>query len=69
MFLVGLAGDVGGILGTAAQGKFAPRWIGQSPTWVGALAKSPLRPYLEKTYLVVAEGPQYGDTSVKGRLT
>jgi ABC-type branched-subunit amino acid transport system substrate-binding protein len=66
VFLVASVADVGAILGTAAQAKFAPRWIGQSPTWLSALAKSPLRPYLEARFWVVAEGPAWGDESVSG---
>jgi ABC-type branched-subunit amino acid transport system substrate-binding protein len=66
VFLVGVPSDVGGILGTAAQAKFNPRWIGQSPTWVGALAESPLKEYLEARYWLVAEGPEWGDESVPG---
>jgi ABC-type branched-subunit amino acid transport system substrate-binding protein len=66
VFLVGVPSDVGGILGTAAQAKFNPRWIGQSPTWVGALAESPLREYLEARFWLVAEGPEWGDRNVKG---
>lgn len=66
VFLTALPTETAAILGTAAQAKFAPRWIGQSPTWVGALAASPLRPYLEARYWVAAEGPDYGDESVPG---
>ena len=66
VFLVGLPSDVGTILGTAAQAKFAPQWIGQSPTWVGALAQSPLKEYLEARYWLAAEGPSWGDESVPG---
>jgi ABC-type branched-subunit amino acid transport system substrate-binding protein len=66
VWVTGLPTETGALLGTAAQAKFAPRWIGQSPTWVEALAKSPLKPYLEARYWVVAEGPAWGDKSVKG---
>ena len=66
VFLTALPTETGAILGTAAQTKFAPRFIGQSPTWVEALAKSPLKPFLEARYWVMAEGTDYGDTSVEG---
>jgi len=66
VFLVGVPSDAGTILGTAAQAKFAPQWIGQSPTWVGALAQSPLEDYLEQRYWLIAEGPSWGDESVPG---
>jgi ABC-type branched-subunit amino acid transport system substrate-binding protein len=66
VFLTSLPGETGTILGTAAQLEFAPRWILQSPSWIGALAESPLAEYLEKTTWVVAEGPEWGDESVPG---
>jgi ABC-type branched-subunit amino acid transport system substrate-binding protein len=66
VFLTALPTEAGAILGTAAQTQFAPRWIGQSPMWVDELLDSPLRPYLEQTMWVVAEGPEWGDQSVKG---
>jgi ABC-type branched-subunit amino acid transport system substrate-binding protein len=66
VFLVGVPSDAGTILGTAAQAKFAPQWIGQSPTWVGALAQSPLKDYLEARFWLIAEGPSWGDDTVPG---
>jgi ABC-type branched-subunit amino acid transport system substrate-binding protein len=66
VWLTALPTETGAILGTAAQGKFAPRWIGQSPTWVKALADSPLKPYLQARYWLASEGPAYGDKSVPG---
>jgi ABC-type branched-subunit amino acid transport system substrate-binding protein len=66
VWVTGLPTETGALLGTAAQAKFAPRWIGQSPTWVEALAKSPLKPYLEARYWLVSEGAAWGDTDVKG---
>jgi ABC-type branched-subunit amino acid transport system substrate-binding protein len=66
VFLVASVGDTGPILGTAAQAKFAPRWIANSPAWLSLLTKSKLNPYLEARLWVVAEGPAWGDTSVPG---
>jgi ABC-type branched-subunit amino acid transport system substrate-binding protein len=66
VWITALPTETGAILGTAAQAKFAPRWIGQSPTWVEALVKSPLKPYLTARYWLVSEGAEYGDGSVKG---
>jgi ABC-type branched-subunit amino acid transport system substrate-binding protein len=45
---------------------FNPQWVGASPTYVGALATSPLGPYMQKYYLQASEGPEWGDTAVKG---
>ncbi|MEX2194780.1 MAG: ABC transporter substrate-binding protein [Thermoleophilaceae bacterium] len=63
---VGLPSDAGTVLGTAAQAEFAPRWIGQSPSWVAALGESPLAEYLQQRFWVIAEGPEWGDESVPG---
>jgi ABC-type branched-subunit amino acid transport system substrate-binding protein len=66
VFLVSLPSATGAIVGAAAQQQFAPQWIGQSPTWVGALAQSPVGPYLEENFLLMSEGPEWGDTSSEG---
>lgn len=66
VFLVATPSDTAKLLGTAAQLQFVPQWVGQSPTWTGAFAKSPLAPYLQANFLLAAEGTEWGDTSVKG---
>jgi ABC-type branched-subunit amino acid transport system substrate-binding protein len=66
VFLVATASSTGPALGKAVEVGFAPQWIGQSPTWIGALGASPLAPYLQENFIVVAEGPNYGDESVPG---
>jgi ABC-type branched-subunit amino acid transport system substrate-binding protein len=66
VFLVATPTDTGKIMGTSAQLQFAPQWVGQSPTWIGAFTKSPLLPYLQQHFLLAAEGTEWGDTSVKG---
>ncbi|MCC5950699.1 MAG: ABC transporter substrate-binding protein [Acidimicrobiia bacterium] len=54
------------ILTEAVTRDFAPTWLGQSPTWVNALGGSDLAPYLEENFLLLSEGPQWGDDSVEG---
>ena len=66
VFLVATPSDTSKLLGTAAQLQFVPQWVGQSPTWTGAFAKSPLAPYLQANFLLAAEGTEWGDTTVKG---
>jgi ABC-type branched-subunit amino acid transport system substrate-binding protein len=66
VFLVSTPSDTGAILGIAAKTAFAPQWIGQSPSYIGALAASPLKDYLAKNFMVVAEGTEWGDTTVPG---
>lgn len=56
----------GGALGKAAELGFTPKWYGQSPTWIGALASSPLAPYLQANFTWVSEGTEWGDTTVPG---
>ncbi len=53
--------EFGGILGTAAQSGFTPRWIAQSPSWIDALAATPLADYLEAYVWVAALGREWGD--------
>ena len=66
VFLVATPTDAGTIWGTAAQMKFAPRWIGQSPAWIDELGKSPLAKYLQQTTWIAAEGTEWGDNEVPG---
>lgn len=68
VFLVSTPSDTGKLLGTAAQLGFAPQWIGQSPSYIGALAASPLKDYLAAHFLLIAEGTEWGDPSVKGMV-
>ena len=69
VFLVTLPSVTGGALGAAAAGGYAPQWIGMSPTWINALAGSPLAPYLQANFIVVGEGSTWGDESVPGMAT
>ncbi|MGQ0841833.1 ABC transporter substrate-binding protein [Actinokineospora sp.] len=66
VFLVATPSDAGKIWGTAAQGRYAPRWYGQSPSYAGALAKSAVAPYLQANVLIASEGTEWGDEKVPG---
>jgi ABC-type branched-subunit amino acid transport system substrate-binding protein len=66
VFLVATPTDAGTIWGTAAKLGFAPRWIGQSPTWIDELGASPLADYLKQTTWITAEGTEWGDPEVEG---
>jgi ABC-type branched-subunit amino acid transport system substrate-binding protein len=66
VFLVATPTDAGTIWGTAAKLGFAPRWIGQSPSWIDELGTSPLAEYLQKTTWITAEGTEWGDEEVEG---
>jgi ABC-type branched-subunit amino acid transport system substrate-binding protein len=55
VFLTSTPSVTGKALGVAATLQYAPQWIGQSPTWVGALAKSPVAPYLQAHLWVVTD--------------
>lgn len=66
VFLVATPTDAGTIWGTAARLGYAPRWIAQSPSWIGALAASPVKEYLAKTTWIAAAGTEWGDESVPG---
>jgi ABC-type branched-subunit amino acid transport system substrate-binding protein len=58
--------DTGSALGKAAELGYTPRWLGQSPTWIGLFVDSPLLPYLQENFTWISEGPEYGDDSVEG---
>ena len=66
VFLVATPSDAAKIWGTAAQARYAPQWFGQSPSYTGALAASPIAPYMQQSVLIVAEGTEWGDESVPG---
>jgi ABC-type branched-subunit amino acid transport system substrate-binding protein len=66
VFLVATPSDAAKIWGTAAQARFAPQWFGQSPSYTGALAKSAVAPYMQRSVLIVSEGTEWGDESVPG---
>lgn len=67
VFLTGMPSHTGPVLGTAAKLGFEPQWLGLRPTWLPSLAASKdLLPTLTRSFLVVADGPQWGDTTVKG---
>jgi ABC-type branched-subunit amino acid transport system substrate-binding protein len=68
VFLTSLPSGTGAIIGAGARAGFNPQWVGQSPTWVGALAAptSPVLPVLQKNFLWVSEGTTWGDESVPG---
>ncbi|MGH9187995.1 MAG: ABC transporter substrate-binding protein [Acidimicrobiales bacterium] len=66
VFLVATPTTAGGIMGKAATVDYAPQWIGQSPTYIGAFLQSPLLPYLQQNYLIASEGTEWGDESVVG---
>jgi len=66
VFLVATPSDAAKIWGTAAQAKYAPQWFGQSPAYTGALAQSPVAPYMQQRVLMVSEGTEWGDEEVPG---
>jgi ABC-type branched-subunit amino acid transport system substrate-binding protein len=66
VFFVAIPSETSPAMQKAAELGYAPLWIGQSPTWVGVLAVSPLAPYLQENFVLVGEGVEWGDTSVPG---
>jgi ABC-type branched-subunit amino acid transport system substrate-binding protein len=66
VYLVSTPDITGLAFAKAAQLQFTPQWVGASPTYVGALASSPLGPYMVAHYIQASEGTEWGDTSVKG---
>jgi ABC-type branched-subunit amino acid transport system substrate-binding protein len=67
VFLTGLPATTGPIVGTGAKLEFTPLWLGQSPTWSTAFSKSEeLLPLLEKHFVLLTDGPEWGDESEQG---
>jgi ABC-type branched-subunit amino acid transport system substrate-binding protein len=66
VFLVGTAANFSGVMAKAAELKFAPQWLGQSPNWLGLFAKTGLAPYLQANYWAISEGAPWADTSAPG---
>jgi ABC-type branched-subunit amino acid transport system substrate-binding protein len=66
VMLASLPGTTGRVLGAAAQAGFAPQWLLLSPGWLGAFVDSPLRDYLVQHAWVLADAPEWGDTTVAG---
>jgi ABC-type branched-subunit amino acid transport system substrate-binding protein len=66
VLLTSTPSDAGRIWGTAAQANFPGLWYGQSPSWIGALAQTPFVSYLQSNVRILAEGTEWGDTSVPG---
>ena len=64
VFLTATPSTAGAILGASAGASFAPTWVGNSPTWVNALATSPLAPYLAANFRLMTDGGEWGDESL-----
>jgi ABC-type branched-subunit amino acid transport system substrate-binding protein len=63
---VALPNETSPILSEAVAQDFAPTWLAASPSWVSIFAQSALAPYLQDNFLLIAEGPEWGDTSNPG---
>jgi len=67
VFLTGLPSTTGPVLGTGAKLGFTPLWLGQSPTWSTSFSTSEeLRPILERNFVLLTDGPEWGDESEPG---
>lgn len=65
--LAGLPTEAGGILGASAARNFTPQWIGVSPNFVlGFAENATLGAYMAEHFILMSEGPQWGDESVPG---
>ena len=66
--LVATPADAAGALGKAAQGGYAPTWLGQSPSWLKVLFEGDLKEYAEANVKILSEGPNWGDESFPGMV-
>lgn len=63
VFLTALPNNTSPIINFATGRGFKPRWIGQSPTWITALAANP---NLQQSFWLTSEGTTWGDETVEG---
>jgi ABC-type branched-subunit amino acid transport system substrate-binding protein len=63
VYYVGLPTTTTAIMGAAEQTGMTAQWIGQSPTWIGLFSGNK---YMQEHFLVINEGPEWGDTSSPG---
>jgi ABC-type branched-subunit amino acid transport system substrate-binding protein len=63
VFLVALPTVTGPVMNLSQQAGFDAQWIGQSPVWISLYAGNT---FAQSHLAVVAEGPQWGDTSSPG---
>ncbi|MDE0805519.1 MAG: ABC transporter substrate-binding protein [Acidimicrobiales bacterium] len=66
--LVSTPSDTATIFAASAGAEYFPTWLGQSPSYVSALAGSPLAPYLEATFYQLSEGTEWGDPDTPGMV-
>lgn len=66
VFMASLPSETAKILATASQLGFAPRWIATSPSWHVVLGQSPIADYARQHFWTVAEGGEWGDTTIAG---
>lgn len=59
-------GQLVAIVGSAARASYAPQWVGQWPSWHGALLGTPVVDYMEKNVLIAGEGVEWANASVPG---
>lgn len=59
-------GQLVAIVSAAARANYAPQWVGQWPSWHGALLGTPVVDYLEKNLIVAGEGVEWASAAVPG---
>jgi len=65
--LAGLPTEAGAIMGASATRNFTPQWMGVSPNFVlGFAENAALGAYMSEHFILMSEGPQWGDDSVPG---
>jgi ABC-type branched-subunit amino acid transport system substrate-binding protein len=75
VLFTGISIDTGAVAQAAATRNYTPSWIALSASWVVTLAqtdgtpesaKTPLVPYYEENFYLVAEGGDWGATDIEG---
>lgn len=59
-------GQLVSIVSAAARANYTPQWVGQWPSWHGALLGTPVVDYLEKNLMIAGEGVEWASAAVPG---
>jgi ABC-type branched-subunit amino acid transport system substrate-binding protein len=66
VYFVGTVANLSGIMTASIQNNLQTQWIGQSPSWLGVFAATPLKDYLQQHFWLISDGPTWDQTDAPG---
>ena len=66
VYFVGTVANLSGIMTASIQNNLQTQWIGQSPSWLGVFATTPLKDYLQQHFWLISDGPTWDQTDAPG---